>query len=425
MPIITRNKAKGVEHADEIPITMTQKSGSSQGTTSRIKPFNLTTLDLVPSLVVPTYNTPPVAINEPLSDCFGLLVNNHIFASWIDSHILPYSHLLPCIPLCRLLVNPAIRTQNDCVAEFITLIAERGYQLTMARFIVTECFPRQCPVQFDRCGVRGRELHMSTAFDDQILQISELKHVEEEMFVVWDGNHRLLAWREWAYRERLDKFMVLCIECTLVALNPTRMAEFLLVLGMINKVTHVHVPQTTAHDIFMMQKLGLANPKSILDNIDNENRAKAERVLCGTAMNCSKWLRAANVPSIATIVEDTSGAAFQLDVEKSKFFARWLIGTLTTAGDDVLHCLAGCGGMATECKWLHRHCISIEKDVVVFQSLLSPQERLPKEVGTVLYYGDISCSEELERATSLQPPAQPHIPHFYPTPTPQPPSIAQ
>ncbi|MCO5576800.1 hypothetical protein L7F22_030620 [Adiantum nelumboides] len=63
---------------------------------------------------------------------------------------------------------------------------------------------------------------------------------------------------------------------------------------------------------------------------------------------------------------DTNGVAFQLGVEKSKFFAQWLIGTFTTVGDVVLDCLAGCGGMATECEWLHRHCISIEKDVVVF-----------------------------------------------------------
>ncbi|MCO5546871.1 hypothetical protein L7F22_000308 [Adiantum nelumboides] len=99
---------------------------------------------------------------------------------------------------------------------------------------------------------------------------------------------------------------------------------------------------------------------------------------------------------------DTSGAAFRSGVEKSKFFARWLIGTFTTVGDAVLDCLAGCGSMATECKRLRRHCISIEKDVVVFRSLLFPQQRLPRE--------------------SL---AQPPIPHFYPPPTPQPPGIAQ
>ncbi|MCO5574045.1 hypothetical protein L7F22_027823 [Adiantum nelumboides] len=44
----------------------------------------------------------------------------------------------------------------------------------------------------------------------------------------------------------------------------------------------------------------------------------------------------------------------------------WLIGTFTTVGDAVLDCLAGCGGRATKCERLHWHCISIEKDVVVF-----------------------------------------------------------
>ncbi|MCO5594425.1 hypothetical protein L7F22_048455 [Adiantum nelumboides] len=127
MPIITRNKAKGVDHANKISISMTQESGSTQDTTSIIEPSNITTLDLVPSLVVPTSDTPTVATNEPLSDCFGSLVDSHIFAGWIDSHILPYTHLLPRIPLCQLLANLAIRTQDDYVAELITLIAEQAH----------------------------------------------------------------------------------------------------------------------------------------------------------------------------------------------------------------------------------------------------------------------------------------------------------
>ncbi|MCO5555936.1 hypothetical protein L7F22_009480 [Adiantum nelumboides] len=122
---------------------------------------------------------------------------------------------------------------------------------------------------------------------------------------------------------------------------------------------------------------------------------------------------------------DTSGGAFRSDVEKSEFFARWLIGTFTTVGDVVLDWLARCGSMATECERLHWHYISIEKDVVVFRSLLFPQQCFPGEVGTVLHYGHFSRSEELERSTSLQPLAQPSIPHFYLPPTPQPPDIAQ
>ncbi|MCO5560977.1 hypothetical protein L7F22_014597 [Adiantum nelumboides] len=113
---------------------------------------------------------------------------------------------------------------------------------------------------------------------------------------------------------------------------------------------------------------------------------------------------------------DTSGPAFRSDVEKSEFLL---------VGDAVLDCLARCGSMAIECERLHRHCISIEKDVVVFRSLLFPQQRLPGEVGTVLHYGHFSRSEELERATSLQPPVQPPISHFYLPPIPQPPGIAQ
>ncbi|MCO5567175.1 hypothetical protein L7F22_020863 [Adiantum nelumboides] len=41
----------------------------------------------------------------------------------------------------------------------------------------------------------------------------------------------------------------------------------------------------------MMQKLGLVDPKSILDKFDDEDKAKTKRVLRGIAMNRSKWLQ--------------------------------------------------------------------------------------------------------------------------------------
>ncbi len=232
MPMRTRNKTRGVDEVDEIPINMTQESASSQATTSMVAASNITNVQTNP----PAPDTLPAEkIGEPMSDDFGCIVDSHISAGWIDAHVLPYSKLLPRVPLCRLFSNPAIRTNDDCVLELTNSIAETGYQPTMARFIISEALPGQECIPFDRRGVRGRELVMSARFDDEIRSISELQHMEEKMFVVWDGNHRLHAWREWALQEKLDEDNTPRVECTLVGLGPHEMAEFLLVLGMINR----------------------------------------------------------------------------------------------------------------------------------------------------------------------------------------------
>ena len=227
---MTRNKSKGSERADEIALNMTQESGSA--TSSQIAGSNITGIAALPTISLPT---PPASTNEPLSDDFGSLVDSHISAGWIDAHTMAHSHLLPRVPLCRLLANPAIRTNDDCVADLVTSVAERGYQPTMSRFIISEAFPGQEPLPFDRRGVQGRELIMSAHFDDELRTINELQHMEEKMFVVWDGNHRLNAWKEWALREKLDEHTTPRVECTIISFSPHEMAEFLLVLGMINK----------------------------------------------------------------------------------------------------------------------------------------------------------------------------------------------
>ncbi|MCO5555176.1 hypothetical protein L7F22_008719 [Adiantum nelumboides] len=97
---------------------------------------------------------------------------------------------------------------------------------------------------------------------------------------------------------------------------------------------------------------------------------------------------------------DTSGAAFRLGVEKSEFFARWLIGTFTTVDDAVLDFLTGYGDMAIECDRLHRHCISIEKDVVVFRSLLFPQQHLPEKSKAPLAITEAGEPEQPSESTN-------------------------
>ena len=56
-------------------------------------------------------------------------------------------------------------------------------------------------------------------------------------------------------------------------------------------MTTIHVPHTTAHEIFMMQRVGLANPTSLLSKFNEEDRAWAEKEICSKGPNKSKWLK--------------------------------------------------------------------------------------------------------------------------------------
>ena len=51
------------------------------------------------------------------------------------------------------------------------------------------------------------------------------------------------------------------------------------------------MPHTIAHEIFMMQRVGLANPRSLLSKFNDEDRQWAERAINTKGPNKSKWLK--------------------------------------------------------------------------------------------------------------------------------------
>ena len=51
------------------------------------------------------------------------------------------------------------------------------------------------------------------------------------------------------------------------------------------------MPHNTAHEIFMMQRVGLANPTSLLSKFNEEDRAWAEKAIHSKGPNKSKWLK--------------------------------------------------------------------------------------------------------------------------------------
>ncbi|MCO5604629.1 hypothetical protein L7F22_058799 [Adiantum nelumboides] len=125
----------------------------------------------------------------------------------------------------------------------------------------------------------------------ELAAIPELSHMEDKMVIVWDGNHRLEAWRQWQNDQNIDYEHGLKVECTLVEFESSEMAKFLLVLGMINGATRVTISQTPGHEIFMMQKIGLFDPKSLLNKFNLEVRIAAKRALSYKGSNRSKWLK--------------------------------------------------------------------------------------------------------------------------------------
>ncbi len=169
------------------------------------------------------------------SEFFGGVVNKHISSGWIDSHTVSYNTKLPRLPLCRLFLNPVIRTHDDHIMELQQSIAHKGYQPSMARFIVSECIPGEDHKKFDRRGHSARDCAMSYDLDEELRGIPELAHMVERYFVVWDGNHHLEAWKRWMAEEDIPIEEAPRVECVLIDFSASDQAEFLLVLGIIDK----------------------------------------------------------------------------------------------------------------------------------------------------------------------------------------------
>ncbi|MCO5600242.1 hypothetical protein L7F22_054352 [Adiantum nelumboides] len=121
---------------------------------------------------------------------------------------------------------------------------------------------------------------------------------------------------------------------------------------------------------------------------------------------------------------DTSGTAFRSGVEKSEFFARWLIGTFTTVG--MLYSIAwlGMGAWPQSASGSTRTALALRKTWWCFDRYYF-HNNVFSEIWVQFYTMVTFHVQRSLRATSLQPPVQPPIPHFYPPPTPQPPDIAQ
>ena len=149
-------------------------------------------------------------------------------------HTAEHQRLLPRIPLCRLLPNPTIRTNDDHIEALIESIEKREYQPTMATFIITESFPGKGPIPMDRRTCSGFDLSLGVEFDDILETIPEWRHMVEKMWIVYDGNHRLRAWNEYSRRLR-DRDLIPKVICTVVRFSIEEEAEFLMVLRIVNK----------------------------------------------------------------------------------------------------------------------------------------------------------------------------------------------
>lgn len=53
----------------------------------------------------------------------------------------------------------------------------------------------------------------------------------------------------------------------------------------------MYVTHTYAHDIYMMQKIGMANPHSLLEKFSDRDRKWAEKALKQGGPHRSKWLK--------------------------------------------------------------------------------------------------------------------------------------
>lgn len=235
--VATRNQSRGME-GNAVEVQLSQGHPSSQvATTSSEVAF--VSHDSARS--EPSHSHESIQVIEDndhvVIENYGKVVDKHILKGWLDKHLVDESARLPRIPLCRLLPNPCIRTNDDEVESLKASMVNNAYQPTMAGLIVTECMPGEEPIPIDRrsLGSVGYELRISAEFDEKLIATDVWKHMEEKMFIVWDGNHRLRAWQEWASENKIPSDDRPLVECRVVRLLPNELAEFLMVLRIVNR----------------------------------------------------------------------------------------------------------------------------------------------------------------------------------------------
>jgi hypothetical protein len=198
------------------------------------------------------------------------------------------------IPLCRMIslqiVRPAL--ENDIMklqADFI-----HGYRVGAAVFYVSltdEHGQEQDVTATDRLEWNDHWRSQDAEFEKFLQSDNELKALSNMFFFVWDGNHRLLAWKdhirkvhskdlEWHYRVR-----------SIVLQTKDAVADTLTAMHDINKATeNSHVKSNLVHILHRMQKVGVL-PLSEFKHILTAEELEQARLQAMSTAEKKPWYR--------------------------------------------------------------------------------------------------------------------------------------
>lgn len=103
----------------------------------------------------------------------------------------------PFVPLCRLVVNEAIRTVKEDIPEFLNTFRDYGYLRELGIFLVSSKRISQPDLEvtqydLDQWGPIWREVN--DEFEQDLAGSEEWAHLSNKKFIIWDGNHRAQAW---------------------------------------------------------------------------------------------------------------------------------------------------------------------------------------------------------------------------------------
>lgn len=103
----------------------------------------------------------------------------------------------PSVPLCRLVLNEAIRTVRKNVSDLEAKFETMGYIKELGSFLVSakklgEPEMVVSTLDIQEWGPVWQEVN--NEFEEEVLRSSDWQHLSNKKFLVWDGNHRVKAW---------------------------------------------------------------------------------------------------------------------------------------------------------------------------------------------------------------------------------------
>lgn len=127
----------------------------------------------------------------------GKLIHTEVLQDTIQAFRTKCATPPPMIPLCRLVVNEAIRTVSEHISDLGYRFRTSGYLPEQGKFMVS--VPRDWESEhevtsFDEAAWGPIWCRVNREFEDELLNLPEWKHLSNKKFIVWDGNHRCKSW---------------------------------------------------------------------------------------------------------------------------------------------------------------------------------------------------------------------------------------